>query len=128
MKRMPCILLTVLCGINVLTLQLHSQRLVLRVRVYNLAKVPEPILRRATHVTSQVFAAAGIALEWDEDRNSVSASNRLTEKGIADTDLFLWLLPKELSERIARSPSIAGSALESRSGRRDTATMFYDRI
>jgi hypothetical protein len=129
MKHTPRSLLPVLAGMNVLTVQIHAEQLGLTVHVHNVAKVPESVLRHATQVTSKVFAGAGVALEWQDDRDSVTASNPGTPETVnAATDLFVWLLSKDLSERVARSPSTAGSALEAATGRRDIATMFYDRI
>jgi hypothetical protein len=128
MKRTPRFLLTALAG--ALTVQIHAEQLGLMVYVYNVAKVPEPVLRSATHVTSKVFAAAGVALEWHEAQDSVTRSSPGTSPDGGDnaTNLCVWLLPKELSDRVARSPFTAGSALKSDTESPNIVVMFYNRI
>ena len=45
-------------------LAVNGEQLVLTVHVFNLAKVPEAELKRGVTVTSKVFDAAGVQLEW----------------------------------------------------------------
>jgi hypothetical protein len=97
----------------------------LTVHLYNAATTPEAVIRRAVEGTSKIFNAAGVHLTWRHYGHEGTPAVSFP----AATEIFIWLLPKELSERTRGNPAAAGSALRVGTGEYpNLAMMFYDRI
>jgi hypothetical protein len=111
-------------------LALNGEHRFLTVHVFNAAKVPEAELKRAVTVTSKVFDAAGVQLEWRHHGESdflLRDNSPLNAERIGK-GVIVWLLPKDFSNHFSWNPT-AGSTFEAEPGReRNAAALFYDRV
>ncbi len=104
---------------------------VLSVHVFNLSKVREAEVKRAVVVTSKVFDAAGVQLEWHHHDGGLSlrALDQWSVDGERiDRGVMIWLLGKDVSKRVSWKKTV-GSAFEGEpGGQRNEAAIFYDRV
>ena len=91
----------------------------IRVLVYNMAKVPSPILVQAEKEASRIFNDAGIYLMWEECPCS---------QGLGPEDLMLRIIPQLFGSRRSKIGSNAlGYAPASEDGG-FLATVFFSRV
>lgn len=92
----------------------------LTIHLHNLAQAPDAELTRAIGITTKIFAAAGVTLEWrQEDAPSISGP----------THLSVWLLGDDLADRAKPNREVLGEAFPAgEDGHRTVAALYYGRI
>ena len=109
--------------------QAASDRQVIRIFVYNRARVPDRHLRHGTAIATYVVAKAGIEANWlecpTEERQPVRDTG--CEQQLRSTDLVLTILPS--GAKMAHGPHDLGLALQPEDNRLATyAYIWYDRV
>jgi hypothetical protein len=131
-----CLIAGLLCSLGLPSLaesqitETEASILSITIRVYDYARVPAPIAKRAREETSRIFREAGITTEWASCRipgQSIPEHSECQVTPLA-TDIHLNILPRNMARKMMNHYSEFGAAFPLPNSFGNRASIFYHRV